>query len=147
VWTYATALHEFGHCRAWQGTERLENEAAAWRWARTAAKVWPSEAQRNMVEAVRTYLLKADGSVFTGVLDLETLISPAEYAREQDRRRRRHEREFQQEHGVVACQSRYCLAPGSLAVSAWGHTFVCRTCDESRHLDSAAAALRQPQEA
>jgi hypothetical protein len=55
--TYATALHEIGHCLGRYQTSRsvLTAERWAWRWAQRNALIWTTGMDRSMRQSVAWY--------------------------------------------------------------------------------------------
>jgi len=86
--TYVSVLHEFGHIRAPRSGGPLQQEAAAWRYARQVALVWTRECQQTMVSCLNTYLAIADRTTtnLMGALEIDRLCGSFEYAQERHRR-------------------------------------------------------------
>jgi hypothetical protein len=61
--SYATALHELGHCLGRYQTSRsvLVVERWAWRWAKANALVWTDAMDRDMTSSMAWYEARAPG--------------------------------------------------------------------------------------
>jgi hypothetical protein len=55
--TYATALHEIGHCRGMHqaSRSRMVRERWAWRWARVNALVWTQRMESTAISSLEWY--------------------------------------------------------------------------------------------
>lgn len=52
---YAAALHELGHCRGESFIDTVQEEQAAWLWARENAMEWTDAMERSSQAALATY--------------------------------------------------------------------------------------------